>query len=572
VEIRWEPLRLRELAAALVTRGEEAMAWRLEAIAAFDRVRTVPCDLRRIVVAAAWADYSADGITRRRNLLEDAERGLLWNLTAVERSPSLPGFRSRSNDDIAAELSFTLERIAWLDNSASHAEVSLLRLEATALRYDLAVAIHAEYVLGVDVPDKRVAATLESAIALTAYRLAKLSPGGVPNWDEVAAAIAKMRGYLDESWFRDVNRRDLLEINALLARLAGPELDAVIAGLSDDEIYRWFHEFDGIGGGNLDVAEEEGLFAMLALEASAAALFRLANGERGSRFAAIAAAVRSYAPDEVALQFIEIAAANAAGSEQALMAALAAIAGLDQRRQIVVASELDDRGLLEELRAATDAFIAKNSLERDSPVVVEFFEGVAAALHSTALGMARLTLGVIVDRHGFREAWAGVGDAARLAFTDPLEFAEAVLDLERLRRNPARWAGGVLPDLLGLAVGSAAKAGSLGLAAQRAQGIVARVGRIEIVDLGRLSIAVRHVMEVVDRLRAVAEAVAAKEMADQTMTIEPIQPGEIGAEETLAAELRSLRDVASNVVQELFDLVRWLADQAAGAGNLTRGS
>ena len=519
MEIRWDSARLADLAANLEGKGALLMALRNDMIDTCDRAGRSAVDSTAMVIASLWAESSAEELVVRQRLLIDAENQLLWDLTPppLDNERRAP-LRSRTADDISAELDAALDQLATPPAGLSDGATPSAELRVIELTYELAVAHRNRALLDRQVPD--ASPSLSALIDYLGYELAITRPAPHLDWQRVAAATAAIRRLLDESWFADVGREDLLAIHEILADLAGPELDAVIRGLSDDEIYRWFHEFDGVRGGNVSTDEEASLFETLAAAASAATLFRLAGAEGGSRFMQIADAVRRKAPAEVGLEFIEACAAHASASDAALLAALAGLAALDRRHRNISATSLQLHGLLQPLSAATAGFLGRQAVERDDPVIVEFFEGVGSAIDTAVKTLGELTVVGLADRDRFRQTWSEVGGIAGLAFSDPGDFLQIVLDIETLRRNPARWTGSTLAGFLTAGIGRLARFGRLGALAGSTAAWLERLSDTAIISRPRLQLRVRHVSRMLDRVGIALDATAVSEAIAQLARVD----------------------------------------------------
>ncbi len=516
MEIRWDTARLAEIAVDLEDKGASLMALRGNMIDTYARVGRTSVDSTAMVIASLWAESTAEHLLDRSRRLREAETQLLWDLGP---SPTRHGLqaplRARTATAIEADLDTALNQLSAVSTEASDRTAARAEHRVVELMYELAVATRHRALLDRRIPE--ASPSLTEFIDYLGYEMAVSQPLPHLDWQRVAAATSATRRLLDESWFGDVSRRDLLEINEIMAGLTGSELDGVIRGLSDDELYRWFHEFDGIRGGNLSEGEEAALFETLAAAASAATLFRLAGAEGGSRFMQIASAVPRAAPTEVGIEFVEACAAHAADSDEALLGALSGLAALDARRRRVAVSSLQQQGLLDSLSTATTVFLERQAIERDDPAVVEFFQGLVGAIGTAARTLADLTIVGLVDRDRFRQKWSDVGGIASLAFTDPREFFEVVIDVETLRRNPSRWTGSAAAGLLTAGLGRLARLGHFGGLAAATSGWLKRLSDTVIISGRRLQVRARHLSPVLDRagvaLSAAAVSEAIKELA-----------------------------------------------------------
>ncbi len=527
MEIRWDTARLLELSANLDGKGTLLMARRGDVIEACARVARHPIELRALVIAALWAESRAADLKARQRLLTAAESQLLWDLAPPPPDDrSGPAIRSRDLQDIEDDLDVALRQGASIAASASGLAQAQAGRRITELMYELAVAARNSSLVARRVPPSSSA--LSDLIDYLGYEIALMQPDPHLDRRRVAGATSAIRRLLDESWFRDVGRTDLLTIHEILANLAHPELDAVVRELSDDELFRWFHELDGVRGGNLSDAEEAELFDMLARAASAATLLRLARAEGGSRFMQIASAVRRAAPPHVGMEFIEACVAHASDGDEALIAALAGLAALDRRRRNVVVASLHFQGLLDPLSAATAVFLDRQKIERDDPIVIEFFEGLGSAIGTAVLTLGELTVAGVVDRDAFRSSWSQVGGLAAMAFTDPRRFGAIVIDLETLRRNPARWTGSAAAAFAASGAGRLARAGHFGKLTGSAARWLKRLADTVIINGKRLQLRGGHVPPVLDRLGVALDAAAIREAVTELALVEG-HVGEIDA-------------------------------------------
>ncbi len=90
-------------------------------------------------------------------------------------------------------------------------------------------------------------------------------------------ALDSVRTELEGGFF-GVRSGNLDEIRDTLSDLSGPELDAVIAGMSDDELEKWVNELeDGWLGSGWDYQARRDLWSMIVSKASTETLDRLAS-------------------------------------------------------------------------------------------------------------------------------------------------------------------------------------------------------------------------------------------------------------------------------------------------------
>ena len=321
------------------------------------------------------------------------------------------------------------------------------------------------------------AAEFDSMIAYLTYELAATAPSAHFDLAVVMRATDEIRLLLDESFFGDVSRLELFEIGRILGSLDPPEFNAVIERLNDDELYRWFHELDGVRGGNLDLAEERQLFETIARLGDGDTLWRLANAEFGERFVEIADAVTRLAPPHAAIPFITRCAEMATESDEAAAAALVGLERLAAPDQQVALVVLADAGLLGRLLGVVDGLARRIVGERDDPIPIEMFEGLVDGLWAPIKALGGLTIQGLWDHHAFRRSWSQLGQAWQFLFNDPTRFIKAVVDLDGLIHNPAFWIGGIIPAVVlslvgGGAAGRLAVAGRLG---RRAQYIITHI-------------------------------------------------------------------------------------------------
>lgn len=79
--------------------------------------------------------------------------------------------------------------------------------------------------------------------------------------------------------------------------------------------------------------------------------------------------------------------------------------------------------------------------------VVDFFAGAWDAVWGTVTFLWDLSsVRMILDPDGWAEDVGALGEGVWHGITNPLEFLEAIVDLEGLKDNPARWFGALAPD------------------------------------------------------------------------------------------------------------------------------
>ena len=544
-EIRWDLALIAELANTADARSDKLLALRQEAIEAGGSGGRI-IDLRLAVIAAEWSGQAAAALRRRRVLLASAETrlaGALGAIGPVEPAGWKPKLQSRSIDAVEQDLEAALQ--------AGRA------VAAAQLALELATANRNSLLMDPE-PDLEAIGQLQRLIDYLAYELARDGASSAPDWSVVADSSQRISHLLDESWFRDVRRSDLLAVTEIIGGLDGAELDAVIVRLEDAHLYRWLREMDGIAGGNLSSGEQAELFRSIAQKAGAATIFRIASAERGGKFPEVSLAVSEWAPPAVAIEFIEICAAHAADSDLALTAALTGLAALRPAARIVAYTALVRTGSAETVSDATSAFLAAQIIERDDPVIVEFLEGVVAGLTGTAAALWNLSGAALVDSHQFREAWAGLGRTIALAAHDPIAFVAVVLDIDTLTKNPARWVGTTVTDLAAVGVSKVARLGRLGTAAQTIADWMRRF-RGRSFDVGRLELEAGHLVTTLDRLHRATDTLAIREALGRLSHVEELTeslrrlPGEIpDLEITAALQLvRTLWETADSVVDEI---------------------
>ncbi|NND04425.1 MAG: hypothetical protein HKN91_16740, partial [Acidimicrobiia bacterium] len=412
-------------------------------------------------------------------------------------------------------------------------------------------------------PDLSVIGELQRLIDFLAYEMARQRPDTVVDWNAGIQAADQIKRLLDESWFRDVRRTDLIAISEIFGGMAGGDLDAVIAQLEDAHLYRWLREMDGIGGGNLTVNEEQSVFRSIAQHASAATIFRVANAEKGAKFPEIAQAVESSAPPAVAIEFIELCAAAASNSTLALTAALSGLVALTAAERVVAYTALMRSGSAEHLAAATSEFLKAQIVERDDSVLVEFLEGVLAGLTSAVDATWDLTAALLVDSHEFREAWAGLGRTISLVAQDPIAFVAVILDVNTLAKNPAHWSGEAVADISTLGLGKLARLGRLGTVAKVVADRLRRLAT-RTAGVGRLEVEAGHLAATVDRLASATDAVAIRQLIEQHIRVETLND-ELDAligrlpDLEIAAALHLIRTIGRTVESVVDDIAAILA-------------
>jgi len=492
--VRWDTEAMRSLAD--VMRSVAADLDRVPALVARDMqpVGRIPPPLGGTAEAAGWSAAAAADLVRRADDLDQAEI-TLEALGLACPNPDLPGAvwdagfdfgwtledllldqlnRIRAEKEhVAADLAY------WWESEAEGAAAAIVALErrlAELAIEELRIQRGLIALAGAPGADE-AAAEFDSMIAYLTHELAATAPSAHFDLAIVIGATDEVRSLLNESFFGDVSRLELLEIEHILGSLDPPEFNAVIERLNDDELYRWFHELDGIRGGNLDLDEELHLFETIARLGDGDTLWRLANAEFGERFVEIADAVTRLAPPEAAIPFVTRCAEMATESDEAAAAALVGLDRLAPADQQVALVVLADAGLLGRLLEVVDGLMRRLVGERDDPIPVEMLEGLLDGLWAPIKVLGGLTVQGLWDHHAFRRSWSQLGQAWQSLFNDPLSFIKAMIDLDGLIHNPAFWIGGIVPTVVlslvgGGAAGRLAAAGRLG---RRAQYIITHI-------------------------------------------------------------------------------------------------
>ncbi len=116
--------------------------------------------------------------------------------------------------------------------------------------------------------------------------------------------------------------------------------------------------------------------------------------------------------------------------------------------------------------------------------VVDLGKGAWGSVTAT-LGLLRdLTVQVVWDPGATGEAWQGLGSGLWQGVQDPGQLIADVVDVDMMLANPARWVGGLVPDIaVGLLTGGAGAAATRGTAGLRGLARGAR-GLDELIDVG----------------------------------------------------------------------------------------
>ncbi len=503
--VRWDSEAMRSLAEVMRSVAADLDLVPAAVAREMQRLGRTPLNLGGTTQAASWSAAAATDLFRRADDLDRAEV-TLRELGLVCPSPSLPGVAWQAGLDFdwsledllldqlgrvrAEQARVVAERGYWWESEADEALAAIVALERRLVELaieELRIQRGLIALTGAPAADD-AAAEFDSMIAYLTFELATTAPSAHFDLARVIGATDEIRSLLDESFFGDVSRMELLEIERVLGSLDPPEFNAVVDRLNDDELYRWFHELDGIRGGNLDLDEEARLFETIARLGDGDTLWRLANAEFGERFVEIADAVTRLAPPPVLISFIARCAETATDSDDAAAAALAGLNRLAPADQQVALVVLADAGLLDPLLVVVDGLMRRVAGERDDPIPIEMLEGLLDGLVAPIKTLGGLTIQGLWDHHAFRRSWSRLGQAWQFLFRDPVGFVKAVIDLDGVIKNPAFWIGGIIPTVVLSFVGGGA-AGRLAVAG--------RLGR-------RAHYIVTHIDEFVARIRRVA--------------------------------------------------------------------
>jgi hypothetical protein len=102
--------------------------------------------------------------------------------------------------------------------------------------------------------------------------------------------------------------------------------------------------------------------------------------------------------------------------------------------------------------------------------VADFFEGAWDAVWGTVTFLWEIsTVRMILDPDGWAEDVGAFGEGVWYGITNPLEFLEAIVDIDGLKDNPARWFGALAPDaVLAFFTAGSGTAARRGVGASRA--------------------------------------------------------------------------------------------------------
>ena len=145
-----------------------------------------------------------------------------------------------------------------------------------------------------------------------------------------------------------------------------------------------------------------------------------------------------------------------------------------------------------------------------------------------------------------------MGKVLGLAATDPKTFAAVVIDIETMRHNPARWAGGLAADGATAGLGKLARLGRLGRTMQIVAKWVREVGTKPLLEIGKWRVTRRHVAEAADRLAAAGRSLELRTALAELQAVEDLL-GDLGSLEhdldglELDPAIRLLEDLAVRV-------------------------
>jgi hypothetical protein len=168
------------------------------------------------------------------------------------------------------------------------------------------------------------------------------------------------------------------------------------------------------------------------------------------------------------MTFVEVVAGDLDAHPDALPVALLLLADMDESHQTAVMAAVAENGDLDGLLTAVGEFEKSLGPKHSSwGPVGDFVAGAWGATWGSVVGVWGLTLQGLYDRDGLQEHWSGVGASFQMLFESPGEFLYQMVDIETFRENPARWLGGIAPDvatlfLTGGSVTAAARSGQFG--------------------------------------------------------------------------------------------------------------
>ncbi|NNJ48505.1 MAG: hypothetical protein HKP18_11830 [Acidimicrobiia bacterium] len=261
-------------------------------------------------------------------------------------------------------------------------------------------------------------------------------------------SVERIQALLDQGWFGDVSRGELLEIGEVFDSLDPATATLVSASLTDGDWSRILRELDGARGGNLNVAEETSLFTSLVTRLSGDQIWRIMSAEeKGPEILVVAA---QFAPPPVLFDLTHQAALHLDGDDQelALSTALTTLTTMGDADQQAATALLAESGTLADLldAAARTQAELEAANEHGHPVV-EFFKGAGGAVKGIWDGVYGLTLQVITDPHRWSTNWGDIGRVAEFAWNSPGDFLYQVADIDTLKDNPGYWLGGLVPDV-----------------------------------------------------------------------------------------------------------------------------
>jgi len=168
------------------------------------------------------------------------------------------------------------------------------------------------------------------------------------------------------------------------------------------------------------------------------------------------------------MSFVELVAGNLEAHPDALPVALLVLADMDEAHQTAVMAAIADNGHLDGLFTAVEDLEASMEPQHSSwGPVGDFLGGFWDSIWGSVTGLWGLTLQGLYDQDGWKENWSGLGQSFQMLFESPGDFLYQLADIATLKENPARWLGGIGPDVIGAvvsggAITAAAKGGRLG--------------------------------------------------------------------------------------------------------------
>jgi hypothetical protein len=324
-------------------------------------------------------------------------------------------------------------------------------------------------------------------------------------------SVERIQSLLDQSWFGDVSRGELLEIGEVFNGLDPATATLVSASLTNGDWSRILRELDGARGGNLNTEEETELFASLVSRLSGAEVWRIMTAEEKGPEILVAAA--QFAPPPVLFDLAHQATLHLDGDDQelALSTALTTLTTMSGANQQAATALLAETGTLADLLdVAGQAQAELEAAQEHGRPVIEFFKGAGGAIKGIWDGVYGLTLQVITDPHRWSTNWGDIGRLVEFAFDSPGDFVYQVADIDTLKDNPGYWLGGLVPDVAATVLtGGAVTAGNRGAklarlanALRAIKHIPDSVGNLRHVDLTAIRAALSTRLDaVVARLR-----------------------------------------------------------------------